>query len=66
MRQLRLGIAQINTAVGDSLQGLPGITLEVADGSALGVDLLTFTELTICGYPPEDLLLKPEFTEGCP
>ena len=35
----------------------------ITQGKSLGVDLLTFPELAICGYPPEDLLLKPQFIE---
>ncbi|MBI2906408.1 MAG: NAD+ synthase [Chloroflexi bacterium] len=64
MRRLRLGMAQINTTVGD-FQGNVAKILKAADGArSLGVDLLTFPELAICGYPPEDLLLKPQFIEA--
>jgi len=56
-------MAQINTTVGD-LQGNTQKILEAtAEARSLGVDLLTFPELAICGYPPEDLLLKPQFIE---
>ena len=61
MRKLRIGMAQINTTVGD-LQGNTQKILEaITEARSLGVDLLTFPELAICGYPPEDLLLKPQF-----
>ncbi len=30
-----------------------------------GVDVAVFPELTVCGYPPEDLVLKPGFVEDC-
>src|SRR6185436_15715828 len=63
MRQLRLGLAQINPTVGD----LDGNTERIAQGIArardAGVDLLAFPEMAITGYPPEDLLLKPAFIE---
>ena len=63
MRQLRIGMAQINTIVGD-LDGNTQRILEAIDEArSLGVDLLTFPELAICGYPPEDLLFKPQFIE---
>ena len=63
MRRLRIGMAQINTTVGD-LQGNTQKILEaITEARSLGVDLLTFPELAICGYPPEDLLLKPRFIE---
>jgi NAD+ synthase (glutamine-hydrolysing) len=56
-------MAQINSTVGD-LEGNTRKILEtVAEARSLEVDLLTFPELAICGYPPEDLLLKPQFIE---
>ena len=33
----------------------------IKEARSLGVDLLAFPELAICGYPPEDLLFKPKF-----
>lgn len=60
MSHLFLTLAQINTLVGD----IPGNTarvLQAARGAlAQGqVDALIFPELTLTGYPPEDLLLRP-------
>ena len=63
MRRLRIGLAQINTTVGDFEGNTQKILKAIVEAKALGVDLLTFPELTICGYPPEDLLLKPQFIE---
>jgi len=61
VRTLRLGLAQINTTVGD-LDGNAAKVLEyVGRARELGVDLISFPELTITGYPPEDLLLRPQF-----
>lgn len=61
MRSLRLGLAQINPAVGD-LQGNRDRIIDFTKrAEALGVDLLCFPELVITGYPPEGLLLKPDF-----
>jgi NAD+ synthase (glutamine-hydrolysing) len=58
---LRLGLAQINTTVGD-LDGNAAKVLEYVDRAReLGVDLISFPEMTITGYPPEDLLLRPQF-----
>lgn len=62
-RQLRIGMAQINTTVGDFEGNTQEILEAVSRAKSLGVDLLTFPELAICGYPPEDLLLKPQFIE---
>ena len=61
MSTLRVGLAQINTTVGD-LDGNVAIVLEHAQRAAeLGVDLVAFPELTVTGYSPEDLLLRPSF-----
>ncbi len=61
MRRLRLALAQINAVVGD-LEGntnrIIGYIKTAADYSA---DIIAFPELSITGYPPEDLLLKPQF-----
>ena len=63
MRQLRIGMAQINTTVGDFAGNRQKILKAVGEARSLGVDLLIFPELAICGYPPEDLLFKPQFIE---
>jgi NAD+ synthase (glutamine-hydrolysing) len=61
MRSLRIAMAQINCTVGD----LPGNSAKIADyiGRARDsqADIVTFPELALTGYPPEDLLLKPRF-----
>ena len=58
MTKLRAALAQINTTVGD----LRGNTAKIIDyidrARAEGADLVSFPELTITGYPPEDLLYK--------
>jgi len=63
MTTLRVGLAQLNTTVGD----LDGNVRLVADFAArarkAGVDVVSFPELVITGYPPEDLLLRPRFVE---
>lgn len=61
MSNLRLGLAQINTTVGDLRGNTNKIIRFIDEAKSLGVDLLTFPELAITGYPPEDLLLKPQF-----
>ncbi len=60
-RRLRIGMAQLNTTVGDFGGNRQKILRAIKEAKALGVDLLTFPELAICGYPPEDLLFKPQF-----
>ncbi len=63
MRRLRLGMAQINTTVGDLEGNTEKILTAIHEGKARGVDIITFPELAICGYPPEDLLFKPKFID---
>ena len=60
-RRLRIGMAQVNTTVGDFAGNRQKILEAIDRARSLGVDLLTFPELAICGYPPEDLLFKPQF-----
>ena len=63
MKTLRVGLAQINTTIGD-LEGNVAKVLEyVARARELGVDVVSFPELTVTGYPPEDLLLRRSFVE---
>ncbi len=63
MRKLRIGMSQINVTVGDFAGNTQKIIGAIAEAKTLGVDLITFPELAICGYPPEDLLFKPQFIE---
>ena len=60
---MKIVMAQINTLVGD----IKGNTQRVLDiciaQSALGVDMVVFPELTLTGYPPEDLLLRQYTTD---
>jgi NAD+ synthase (glutamine-hydrolysing) len=58
---MRLGLAQINTTVGD-LAGNRRLILDAyADLVARGAELVVFPELATCGYPPRDLLFKRHF-----
>lgn len=61
MKTLRIAIAQINTTVGD-IEANSRRILEYADrAKGSQADICVFPELAVCGYPPEDLLLKPSF-----
>jgi NAD+ synthase len=57
--QLTIALAQMNQRVGD-LDGNAAAILEMRRRSG-GADLLMVPELQLTGYPPEDLVLKPEF-----
>jgi NAD+ synthase (glutamine-hydrolysing) len=63
MRQLRIGLAQINATVGDLEGNFARVVAAIGQARALGVDVLAFPEMVITGYPPEDLLLKPSFID---
>ena len=62
-RVVRIALAQVNPVVGD----LPGNTKKVIEfierARSQGAELVAFPELVLTGYPPEDLLLRPEFIE---
>ena len=60
---MNIVMAQINTLVGDIKGNTQRILDVCVDQSALGVDLVVFPELTLTGYPPEDLLLRQHTTE---
>ncbi|MGD0621958.1 MAG: NAD+ synthase [Thermacetogeniaceae bacterium] len=61
---MRLAIAQLNTTVGDFKGNAAKICSHIRQAAESGADLVCFPELTITGYPPEDLLLKPSFIEA--
>ena len=59
----RIRIAQLNLVVGDVPGNADRVIAEGLSARADRVDLLVFPELTLTGYPPEDLLLRPEFLQ---
>ncbi len=64
-RKIRIGLAQANPVVGD-LAGNAKLVREIsAEAKKAGVQILAFPELFLCGYPAEDLLLKPGFLADC-
>jgi NAD+ synthetase len=62
---MRIAIAQLNQVVGDIPGNGDRILDAVADAQRGGVDLVVTPELSLCGYPPEDLLLRPAFLQAC-
>ena len=61
---MKITIAQINPIIGD----IPGNTQKIIEAANKAIadkaDLLLTPELSLCGYPPRDLLLKPDFLEA--
>ena len=61
---VRVGLAQLNLRLGD-LDGNAAMVIAAYDEAVgAGARVVVFSELTVTGYPPEDLLLKPAFIEG--
>jgi NAD+ synthase (glutamine-hydrolysing) len=62
---VNIALAQIDTTVGD----LPGnaalVAARAAQAADAGAQLVVFPELTLCGYPPKDLLELGEFVDRC-
>jgi NAD+ synthetase len=61
---VKIGICQINTTVGDFAGNRRRIEEAARQARQQGAQLAVFPELVLCGYPPEDLLLKEAFTEA--
>ncbi len=62
---MKIALAQLNYIIGDFDGNLSKITAAVADASSSGAELVIFSELSICGYPPLDLLERKEFIHTC-
>jgi NAD+ synthase (glutamine-hydrolysing) len=61
---LRVGLAQVNPTVGDIRGNARMIADHISRARDEGAALVVFPELTLSGYPPEDLLLKTGFLEA--
>jgi len=60
---LKIALAQINSHVGDIAANSRKIISSINSAKAKGADIIIFPELSLVGYPPEDLLLKAHFIE---
>ncbi|MGA1842047.1 MAG: NAD+ synthase [bacterium] len=58
---MKIALAQINTTVGDIRGNVARIIHQIRCARDEYADIVTFPELAISGYPPEDLLLRPGF-----
>ena len=63
--QLTILSAQLNSCVGDVAGNSEKCVEALAEGTALAADLVVLPELFLCGYPPEDLVLKPALATAC-
>ena len=62
---MKVAIAQINCTVGDIAGNAQKILSSALQAKSDGASLLITPELALCGYPPEDLLLRADFMEAC-
>ena len=58
---MKIGIAQINTTVGDLTENTARILRAYRELAAAGAEIVLTPELAITGYPPQDLLFKSRF-----
>jgi NAD+ synthase (glutamine-hydrolysing) len=62
--QLRVGLAQVDTRVGDLSGNAELVTTWTAKAADAGAHLVVFPEMTLTGYPPEDLVLRESFAHA--
>lgn len=60
---MKLAIAQLNPTIGDLNRNAQNILASAEKAAEQGTRLLLTPELSLCGYPPRDLLLNPSFVE---
>src|ERR1700719_4130739 len=63
--RIAIAIAQLNSTVGDVAGNADKARGARVKAAAAGADLILLSELFICGYPPEDLVLKPALQVAC-
>ena len=64
MGNLRIALAQVNMTLGDFEENSKKIIYFINRGISDQVDIITFPELAISGYPPEDLLFNNDFLKA--
>lgn len=62
---MKLAIAQINCVLGDLKENSAKILQAAEQAKSQDAELLLTPELSLCGYPPEDLLLRDGFYQSC-
>ncbi|MBR61196.1 MAG: NAD+ synthase [Dehalococcoidia bacterium] len=60
---MRIALSQINVTVGDIDGNIDRILHRIKSAKETGVELIAFPELSITGYPPEDLIFKSQFID---
>jgi NAD+ synthase (glutamine-hydrolysing) len=62
---MKIAIAQMNCLVGDIAGNVAKIIANATQAKQQGATLMITPELSLCGYPPEDLLLRDDFLNAC-
>ena len=62
---MQIAIAQLNQVLGDLSGNSAAILASVAEAERAGARFVVTPELSLCGYPPADLVLRPAFLDAC-
>jgi NAD+ synthase (glutamine-hydrolysing) len=62
---MQIALAQLNQVLGDLSGNARAILAAAAEAERAGARLVVTPELSLCGYPPEDLVLRPAFLDAC-
>ena len=62
---MQIAMAQLDQVIGDLAGNARALLAAIQAGAASGVALVVTPELSLCGYPPEDLVLRPAFLDAC-
>jgi len=65
MNRLQTALIQMNPTVGALEENATRIISKAQNAAKSGAQLIVFPELALCGYPPEDLILRPHFIQDC-
>jgi NAD+ synthase (glutamine-hydrolysing) len=62
---MKIALSQLNYIIGDIEGNTERIVAEIKRAEQDGAELVVFSELAVCGYPPKDLLDYPSFINRC-
>jgi len=62
---MQIAIAQLNQVLGDLAGNSAAILAALGEAERAGARFVVTPELSLCGYPPEDLVLRPAFLDAC-
>ncbi len=62
---MKIALAQLNYTIGDFEKNADKIISAIKEAKSKGAGLIVFSELSLCGYPPLDLLERKSFIEKC-